>query len=176
MIHQKIADRINVQIAGEMHSAFLYLAMASRMTAEGYEGFAKWLTVQYHEEMFHAMKLARYLQERDGVFEVPALPKVEVKESSVKALFERVLQHEKAVTASIHELFELARAEKDYATENLVAWYVDEQVEEERNAEEILRNLALLGDSKQGVFMLNIELGKRTPTIPLDFTSLGGAD
>ncbi|MBP7096648.1 MAG: ferritin [Spirochaetia bacterium] len=176
MISKKVADRINLQIEREMDSAFLYLDMASRMVDEGYEGFANWLTVQYHEEMFHAMKFARYLQDRDASFAVPAIPRQELKESSVKALFERVLAHEQKVTASINELYELALAEKDYPTQVLCQWYINEQVEEEKNAEEILRNLALLGDSKQGIFMLNIELGKRKASIPLDFTEIGGED
>ena len=176
MIPKKLADRVNLQIAREMESAFLYLEMSSRMVDEGYNGFANWLTVQYHEEMFHAMKFARYLQDRGASFAVPAIAKQEVKETAVKAIFERVLEHERKVTASINELYELAIAEKDYPTQVLCQWYIDEQVEEEKNAEEILRNLALLGDSKQGTFMLNIELGKRKASIPLDFTEIGGED
>ncbi len=176
MISKKVTDRINLQIEREMESAFLYLEMASRMVNEGYEGFAKWLTIQYHEEMFHSMKFARFLQDRGASFAVPAISKQEVKETTIKALFERVLAHEKKVTASINELYELALAEKDYPTQVLCQWYIDEQVEEEKNAEEILRNLALLGDSKQGTFMLNIELGKRKASIPLDFTEIGGED
>jgi ferritin len=105
---------------------------------------------------------------------MPKLEKIdapEVKASTVKELFQAALAHEKFVTGSIRELLELAIAEKDYATENLVRWYVGEQVEEEKNDNDILQIIELMGESKQGLYMLNIELGKRKPTIPLDFTA-----
>jgi len=175
MISKKIVDRINLQINREMYSAYLYMAMSAKMTNEGYTGIANWLLVQYHEEMFHAMKLFGYLQDQGASPKLDKIDAPELKDSTVKELFQHVLEHEQWVTASIRELLELAIAEKDYATENLVRWYVNEQVEEEKHANELLQTLDLLGDGKQGVFMLNIELGKRSATIPLDFTKLGGA-
>lgn len=176
MLSKKIVDRINLQINREMYSAYLYMAMSAKMAEQGYNGVANWLMVQYHEEMFHAMKLYGYLIDQGASPALAQIDKPEVKAKTVKEIFEATLEHEKFVTASIRELLELALAEKDYATENLVRWYVDEQVEEEKNATDILQTLELLGDGKQGVFMLNIELGKRKPSIPLDFTSLGGED
>ncbi|TFG83348.1 MAG: ferritin [Spirochaetales bacterium] len=175
MLSQKIADRINVQINREMFSAYLYMAMSAKMAQHGYNGIASWLMVQYHEEMFHAMKLYGYLIDQGAA---PRLDKIDapaVKASTVKEIFEATLEHEKFITGSIRELLELALTEKDYATENLVRWYVNEQVEEEKNAMDILQTLELLGDGKQGVFMLNIELGKRKPSIALDFTSIAAS-
>lgn len=176
MLSKKIVDRINLQINREMYSAYLYMAMSAKMAEQGYNGVANWLMVQYHEEMFHAMKLYGYLIDQGASPALAQIDKPEIKAKTVKEFFEATLEHEKFVTASIRELLELALAEKDYATENLVRWYVNEQVEEEKNAVDILQTLELLGDGKQGVFMLNIELGKRKPSIPLDFTSLGGED
>jgi len=176
MLSKKIVDRINLQINREMYSAYLYMAMSAKMAEQGYNGVANWLMVQYHEEMFHAMKLYGYLIDQGAAPALAQIDKPEIKAKTVKEFFEATLEHEKFVTASIRELLELALAERDYATENLVRWYVDEQVEEEKNATDILQSLELLGDGKQGVFMLNIELGKRKPSIPLDFTSLGGED
>ncbi len=176
MISKKVADRINLQINREMNSAYLNMAKSARMSEAGYDGVATWLMTQYHEEMFHAMKLYGYLLEQGASPKLAQIDKPEVKASSVKEIFEATLEHEKFVTASIRELLELALAEKDYATENLVRWYVDEQVEEEKNATDILQTLELMGDGKQGVFMLNVQLGKRKPSIPLDFTALGGED
>jgi ferritin len=170
MISKRLSDRVNAQIEREMYSAYLYMAMSAKATAMGYGGVAKWFMVQYHEEMYHAMKLYKHLVERGAEPSLATLPAPQPKDATVKAMFERALEHEKTVTASIRELLELAIAEKDYSTENLVRWYVDEQVEEEKNAVNILRDLELLGDGKQGLFMLNIELGKRSATIPLDFT------
>jgi ferritin len=174
MISKRMSDRLNEQINKEMFSAYLYMAMSARMGEAGYKGIASWLMVQYHEEMFHAMKLYGYLEEQGASVELKALAKPEFKESAVKELFQHVLEHEKAVTKSIHVIAALAREEKDYATEALAQWYVSEQVEEEKNASEILQTIGLLGDSAQGNFMLNIELGKRKLGVASDFTGLGG--
>ena len=90
----------------------------------------------------------------------------------VKDIFKQVYAHEQFVTASIREMVELSRAEKDYATENLLAWYINEQVEEEKNDVEILQLIDLIGGTAHGLFMLNIELGKRDAKVTLDYTKL----
>jgi ferritin len=172
MISQKMADRVNLQINREMYSAYLYLAMGAKMTEAGYTGIGKWLTVQYHEEMFHAMKFAKYLEDQGAAVKYAKIEEPKFKATAIKDLFQEVYEHEKFVTASIREMVELARAEKDYATENLLAWYIDEQVEEEKNDLEILQAIDLLGNSAQGLFMLNIELGKRDAGVALDFTKI----
>jgi len=176
MISKRIADRINEQINREMYSAYLYLAMAARMQEAGFKGVGNWLTIQYHEEMFHAMKMYGYLQDQGSAVELKAIAKPEFSEATVKDVFRRALEHEKGVTKSIHEIVALALEEKDYATENFMKWYVDEQVEEEKNAVEILQTIDLLGDSAQGVYLLNVELGKRGLGVPTDFTKAGGGD
>ncbi len=172
MLSKKIVDRINLQINREMFSAYLYMAMSARMSEQGYNGIATWMMTQYHEEMFHAMKFYAYLLDNAATPKLEKLEAPEVKAKTMKELFEATLEHEKFITASIRELLELSLAEKDYATEGLVRWYVNEQVEEEKNAMDILQTIDLMGDSKQGLFMLNIELGKRKPSIALDFTGM----
>lgn len=174
MISKKMSDRINEQINKEMYSAYLYMAMSAKMSEAGYAGVGKWLMVQYHEEMFHAMKFYAYLESQSAAVELKTLAKPEVAEKSVKDIFVKVLAHEKGVTASIHELAALALEEKDYATQSLVAWYVSEQVEEEKNAADILQTIELVGNSAQGIFLVNVELGKRGLSIPTDFTAMGG--
>jgi ferritin len=174
MLSKKIVDRINLQINREMYSAYLYMAMSAKMNDDGYKGVATWMMTQYHEEMYHAMKLYGYLQSQGAS---PALAKIDapvVNAKNLMELFEATLEHEKFVTGSIKELLELALAEKDYATENLVRWYVDEQVEEEQNVVDILQTIDMMGEGRHGLFMLNIELGKRKPSIPLDFTGMAG--
>jgi ferritin len=174
MISTKMAARINEQINREMFSAYLYMAMSARMGEAGYKGVAKWLMIQYHEEMFHAMKLYGYLEDQGVAVGLKAIAAPEFPEKGLKELFRHVLEHEKGVTKSIHEIAALAKDEKDYATEALIQWYVNEQVEEEKNASEILQTIDLLGDSAQGNFMLNIELGKRSLGVPSDFTAMSG--
>lgn len=172
-MEKKLLDAVNAQINKEMLSAYLYMGMSAKASELGYDGVAKWFMVQYHEEMFHAMKFYEHLLERGETPELAALPAPDVKEATVKALFERTLAHEKTVTVSIHALMDLAVQQKDYALRGLLDWYVAEQVEEEKNATDILTDLRLLGDGPQGTFMLNIELGKRKPEPALlDFTGM----
>lgn len=172
MISKEMTDRVNLQINREMYSAYLYLAMAAKAKAAGYQGIGKWLTVQYHEEMLHAMKFVRYLEDQSATVSYGAIAAPEVKGESVKDIFSQVYEHEQFVTASIREMVELARAEKDYATENLLTWYVDEQVEEEKNDLEILQLVDLIGGTAHGLFMLNVELGKRETSVALDYAKL----
>ena len=172
MISNKMADRVNLQINREMYSAYLYLAMSAKMKELGYAGVGKWLGVQYHEEMFHAMKFVAYLEQQGAQVKYDKLDAPVFTETAIKDLFQHVLRHEQSVTASIREMVVLARAENDYATENLLAWYINEQVEEEKNVTEILQTIDLLGNSAHGLFMLNIELGKRDASVPLDFTKI----
>jgi len=174
MISKKMTDRINEQINREMYSAYLYLAMAAKMTEAGYKGVGNWFTIQFHEEMFHAMKFFGYLQDQGTAVDLKAIAKPDIKETSIKEFFQRSLEHEKVVTKSIHEIAAQAAEEKDYATGILAQWYVTEQVEEEKNATEILQTIDLLGNSAQGLFLLNVELGKRSLSAPSDFTKLGG--
>lgn len=173
MISKKMADRINEQINREMFSAYLYLAMSARMTETGYRGIGKWLMIQYHEEMFHAMKFYGYLQDQGSAVELKAIAMPSFKEIGIKELFQHVLEHEKGVTKSIGEIMAQAIEEKDFATQVLAQWYVNEQVEEEKNDMEILQAIDLLGNSSQGLFMLNIELGKRDLGVTSDFTKMG---
>ncbi len=176
MISKKMAERINEQINREMFSGYLYLAMAARMQEAGYKGVGNWLTIQYHEEMFHAMRMYAYLQDQGAAVELKAIAKPEFKDQTVKEVFEHALEHEKGVTKSIHEIMAQALEERDFATQSFIKWYVDEQVEEEKNATEILQTIDLVGNSAQGVFLLNVELGKRKLSAPSDFTALGGGD
>ena len=175
MISRKMSDRINEQINREMFSAYLYLSMSARMNEAGYHGIGKWLMVQYHEEMFHAMKFYGYLQDQGSAVDLKAIAVPSFKETGIKELFQHVLEHEKGVTKSIHEIMGHALEEKDFATQSLAQWYVSEQVEEEKNANDILQTIDLLGNSAQGLFLLNVELGKRDLAVPSDFTMMGGS-
>jgi ferritin len=176
MISTKMADRINEQINREMFSAYLYMAMSARMTETGYHGVGKWLMVQYHEEMFHAMKFYGYLQDQGASVGLKAIAVPSFKETGIKELFQHVLEHEKSVTKSIHEIMAQAIEEKDYATQVLAQWYVNEQIEEEKNDTDILQAIDLVGNSTQGLYLLNIELGKRDLGVTSDFTKMGGGD
>ncbi|HOW36448.1 MAG TPA: ferritin [Candidatus Omnitrophota bacterium] len=161
VIKEKLQKAINKQINAELYSSYLYLSMAAYFESMNFKGFAHWLQLQANEENQHAMKFYAYVIERGGkvVLTEIAAPKAEWK--SPLAAFEEVYAHEMKVTSLINDLMKLAKDDNDFATESLLKWYVDEQVEEEANALSIVEKLKLIKDSNNGLFMLDHELGGR---------------
>ena len=161
MISQKMAKAINDQINREFYSAFLYLAMANDAMDKGFKGASNWFTIQFKEEQEHAMKFAAYLQDQGAKVELTAWegPKTEWKD--LLAMFQDALAHEKKVTAWICEINDLAITEKDYATQNMLRWFIDEQVEEEASATDVIWMLEMSAGSKGALFMADKTLGKR---------------
>jgi ferritin len=159
MISKKVLDALNQQINEEMFSSYLYLAMSAHCEREGFKGASKWLRAQANEETGHAMKFFGYVLEQGGTIELKAIQKPEGPFSSLSDIFEKTLKHEQHITECIHKLADLALAEKDYATQNLLQWFVNEQVEEEAHAGEIVQRLKLAGP--QGLFFVDAELGRR---------------
>ena len=161
MISKKTAKAINAQINREFYSAFLYLAMANDAMDKGFKGAANWFSVQFKEEQEHALKFAKYLQDQGVKVETGALDKPKAEWPDLLAMFKDALAHEKKVTAWICEINDLAVAEKDYATQNMLRWFIDEQVEEEANATDAIWMLEMSAGSKGALFMADKTLGKR---------------
>ncbi len=162
MIDKEIEEAINKQIKEEMYSSYLYLSMSAYFENIGLRGFANWMYVQFQEEKDHAMKFYRYLIERGGRVKLYALQEPPHEWNSPLHAFEETLKHEKYITQCINDLVDLAEKKKDRATFNLLQWYIDEQVEEEANDEEIIQKLKMIGDNPQGLLMLDRELASRT--------------
>ena len=161
MIDKEMEEALNKQINEEMYSAYLYLAMSSYFESIGLKGFAHWMYVQYQEEVGHAMKLYRYIFERGGKVKLYAIKEPPSEWESPLHAFEETLKHEQHITQCINDLVDLAEKKKDRATFNLLQWFINEQVEEEANDEEIISQLKLIGNSGHGLLMLDRELGKR---------------
>jgi ferritin len=161
MLSKKVARAINAQINREFYSAYLYLAMSEDAIAKGFKGAANWFAIQFGEEQGHALKFAKYLQDQGAKVELSAIdaPKTEWKD--LLEMFQDALAHEKKVTAWIGEINTLAVAEKDYATQNVLQWFITEQVEEEANATDVLWMLEMSAGSKGALFMADRQLGKR---------------
>ncbi len=161
MISKKMAKALNDQVNKELYSAYLYVAMSAHSSEENLKGFAHWLAEQAKEETSHALKFYKYLLDQGAGVKLLAIAEPPASWTSSVKMFAEVLAHEKKVTASIHRLVELATAEKDYATQVLLQWFVTEQVEEESSAEEILSKLKLIGQDPRGLFMVDRELAAR---------------
>jgi ferritin len=161
MISKTLQDAINEQINKELYSSYLYLSMAAHFEAANLPGFAHWMRVQYQEEVAHAMKFFDFLNDRGGKVVLKAIDQPQTEWKTSLEIFEMVYEHEQLVTGLINKLYELALKEKDYPTQVLLHWYIDEQVEEEKNASMIVDQLKLIESRGTAVLMLDKQLGKR---------------
>ena len=171
MLSKRLEDAINKQINVELWSAYLYLSMSTHCASEGLPGFANWFKMQFLEEQDHAMKFMNYMVAKGNKVVLQPLEKVDSSWDSVLKAFEDSLAHEKVVTALINEMVAIAREEKDFATDNMLQWFVSEQVEEEESVQGIIDGLRLIGGEGYGIYMLDKDLGQRpepTPTSETD--------
>jgi len=162
MVKEKMLSALNEQINAEQYSAFLYLSMSAWLDDKGLSGFANWMYVQYQEELTHANKFFNYINERSGRVEVKAIEQVPTEFESVIDIVEKTLEHERKVSGLINKLVDIAVEERDHAAQSFLQWFVDEQVEEEANVEELLDSLKLTKGEGNGLFMLDRELKQRT--------------
>ncbi|MFW6082485.1 MAG: ferritin [Chloroflexota bacterium] len=161
MLSNAMQKAINEQVRDELYSAYLYLSMAAYFESVSLAGFASWMRAQSEEEVSHAMKLFDFVNERGGRVLLHAIDQPPVDFESPRAVFEMTYEHEQKVTGLIHDLYELAKEEKDYAAQVMLHWFIEEQVEEEDSVSQILDTLERIGDKDHALIMLDRELGQR---------------
>jgi ferritin len=161
MLEQKMEDALNQQINAEIWSRLLYLSMSYDMDDKGYEGIASWFYLQAVEEFEHATRFVNYIKARGGKVRLLPLNGVPQEWDSPKDAFEDTLKHEKVVTEKIYKLMDMALESKDYATQNMLKWFIDEQVEEEDMASKILEKLKRIENYPAALFALDKQLGER---------------
>jgi len=160
-MNSTILKAVNDQLQAEFESAYLYLAMSAKLEAMNLRGAAMWLRIQWEEETRHALRFFDFLVRRGSTPELMTLAQPECSFDTPAEAFERVLKHEQYITGRINDLYELAREQRDYPLQTLLHWFIDEQVEEEETAQEIIDNLRLIGNDGPGLFVLDRELGQR---------------
>ena len=160
-MNDKIYKALNEQIKHEFYSSYLYLSMASYFENIPLEGFTKWFRKQAQEEHEHGMKIYNYINDRNLQVDLQGIDKPPVKFKSVEDIFKQALAHEKKVTHWIYEIYELALKEKDHATHVFLQWFITEQVEEEKNAQDNLDQIQLIGDDKAALFVIDQNFAKR---------------
>jgi len=158
-----IENALNEQIEMEARSSHFYLAMASWAEHKGLNGTAEFLFRHSDEERLHMLKLIRFVNERGGRAKIPMLDAPQSDFTDLSTIFATLLEHETRVTASINEVVDLCLARKDYTTHNFMQWYVAEQIEEEALARNILDKLALIGQDKGGLYLLDRDLEQLQP-------------
>jgi ferritin len=161
MIKQKVLDALNKQLNQELYASYLYLAMSAHFESASLTGFAAWMRAQSVEEYQHAMKIFDFIHQVDGKIELLKIDAPKISWTSPHQVIQEVYDHEKSVTASIYDLVDLAMSQRDHATTTFLQWFVNEQVEEESSALKVLERITLIGDNKNGLIMLDHELGSR---------------
>ncbi|MDO4767187.1 MAG: ferritin [Pseudomonadota bacterium] len=168
MLSPKMEKALNDHLNAEMFSSYLYLAMVAYFQDKNLNGFAHWMTIQNEEENFHSMKFFRYIGGRGGRVCLEAIKKPQSEWKSPLDAMEAALKHEEYISGRINDLVNLAVEEKDHATASFLRWFVDEQVEEEENVNEVVQKLRLLGNDGGGLFMLDRDMAARVFTPPAE--------
>ena len=164
MLSQQLHEALNAQINAEMWSAYLYLSMSVDAEAKGLKGVANWFYVQFQEEQDHARILMNYILSRDAEVRLQPIAEVRTSWDSPLEMFRDTLEHEQKVPAMINNLAAIAAGDKDYASSNMLVWFIDEQVEEEESAREMIGACEAVEGNKFGLYMLDKELAARTYT------------
>ena len=166
MLNEKVSELLNDQINKELYSAYLYLDFSNFYQEEGLDGFANWYMIQAQEERDHAMLMMQYLQNNGCkvVLEAVAKPDKELKDKLEVLKFG--LEHEQYVTSLIHNIYDAAYSVRDFRTMQFLDWFVKEQGEEEKNAEDMIKKMTIFGDDAKSLYMLNSEMAARVYSAP----------
>ncbi len=160
-LNPKLAKLLNEQINNEMSSSYIYLAMAAWFEQTPYSGFASWMFNQSREETMHALKFYQYVVDRDAAVVLQPIAKPKADFKNPIDVFETSLKQEQKVTQQINELFEVAEQVKDHASKNLLLWFLNEQMEEEKTVRDMLDRLKLAGNDPASLLVLDREAGQR---------------
>ena len=166
MLSKNLHDAINAQINAELWSAYLYLAMSLDAENKGYKGVANWFYVQFKEEQDHERIFMNYLNSRDAKVTLLPIEEVPATWDSVLDMYKKTLEHEKKVTSLINNLAYIANEDRDFASINRLNWFIDEQVEEEEAARDMIAAVEAVEGNKYGMYMLDKELAARVYTTP----------
>ncbi|MDQ0244172.1 ferritin [Bacillus fengqiuensis] len=162
MISESMQKLVNNQLQVDLNSAYLYLAISNYFERMNLTGMARWLMAQYHEELTHAQILMKYLNDRDGVVEIRAIPAQEVNYGTPFQAFQKILGHEEGVTASYQKAYNQAVTEGDTQTADLMQQFLREQIDETAQSKIIVGRLQLNNNNPAGLLLLDQELGQRT--------------
>lgn len=162
MLSTAIQDALNNQMNLELESSYSYLAMAAFFESTSLPGMANWMRVQSEEERVHAMKLFDHMCDRGGTVVLQPIDQPTLKFDTPLGAFEAALGHEQKVTRAINLLYALAHSEQDYPSQVLLQWFITEQVEEEKTAQQAVDQLRLAGKDPSAMLMLDQMYGQRS--------------
>ncbi len=162
MLKPEISALINDQINKELFSAYLYLHMANYYTFENLSGFANWFNVQVQEELAHVRFFIQYLQDNGEPVSLKTIDADTTEFQNFLEPLQLALEHERLVTESIENIYAHALEKKDFRTTQFLDWFIKEQGEEEKNAEDLVKKFELFAADGKGLYLLDTELAART--------------
>lgn len=171
MLSSRLHAAINEQVNAELWSAYLYLAMSLDAESKGFKGVANWFYIQFQEEQAHARIFMNYLNSRDAKVELLPIEAVPSTWDSVLDMYKQTLEHEKKVTSLINNLAAIANEDRDFASINRINWFIDEQVEEEESARDMIFRVECVESDRYGMYMLDKELAARVYNVPSPLAS-----
>jgi len=161
MISDRLNQAINEQIKNELESSYLYVSMAAYFHSISLDGMGHWMRCQAHEEMIHAMKFIDHIIDRSGKVTLLNLEQLKTRWASPREAWLDAYKHEQFISAKINDLTTIAREERDYQSEPLLAWFSAEQIEEESTSGKIADEMTMVAEDKTGLLMLDRELSSR---------------
>ena len=165
-MNEKVYQLLNQQINKEFYSAYLYLDFSNYFKAKGLDGFANWYMIQAQEERDHAMLFYQYLQNENQKVTLEAIAKPDKVFTCHMDVLKAGLEHEKYVTSLINDIYGAAYDVKDFRTMQFLDWFVKEQLEEEKNADDMIKKFELFGNDPKGLYALDAEYAARVYTAP----------
>src|SRR3954453_16699650 len=168
MLNEVMQEAINDQINNELFALYSYLSMSAFCEHKQFRGCAHWMRLQSQEEKVHAMRLYDFLIARQGRVKLRPIAAPQFDFASVPEVFQKAFEQEKKVTAQINSLYEMAFQEKAFAALVELEWFINEQIEEEQTARDIVYKFQLVKDDPAALLDLDRELGARAaaPEMP----------
>jgi len=140
--------------------------MANYYADQNLSGFENWFYVQAQEERDHAMLFRQYLLNNGESVILTEIAAPNEKYNNYKDPLVKAYEHEKYVTASINNIYEAAMKIKDFRTMQFLDWFISEQGEEEKNADDNIKKYDLFAGDPKGLYMLDNEMKARVYTAP----------
>lgn len=166
MLNEEVKALLNTQVNKEFFSAYLYLDLSNFYESKGLAGFATWYKVQAQEERDHALLFYQYLHNNGVRVVLEAIDKPDEKLEILMDALKIGLEHEVYVTALIHKIYAAANENHDFRTMQFLDWFIKEQGEEEKNAQDLITKMELFGDDPKSLYMLDNELKARVYNPP----------
>lgn len=163
---KNVVKLLNEQITKELYSAYIYLDFSIFYEREGLDGFANWYMIQAQEERDHAMLFLKFLQMAGETAELGNVDKPDTTLNTLMDPLKAGFKHEQYVTGLINNIYSAAYDVKDFRTMQFLDWFVKEQLEEEKNADDMIKKMELFGNDSKGLYSLDAEYAQRVYTAP----------